>query len=62
MGSKIGFVDDSSRTVSDDVMLLLGFGMCVMGYWQGYWYWTFIGCLFFLSGLRVFKAQVSGAI
>lgn len=55
MGAQVRFVDNSSRTVGDDVMLVSGLGMCTLGFIQGYWYWTFIGVLFFLSGLQMFK-------
>lgn len=55
-------VVSSDRTHTDDFLLLSGFGLCVAGFYQGYWYWTFVGVLLFLSGLGVFKPQNQGVL
>lgn len=52
----------SENTHTDDFLLLVGFAMCVGGFWQGYWYWTFVGTLLFLSGLGAFRKTETGAI
>jgi len=46
-----------STSSSDDLLLVIGFALCVLGFFQGYWYWTFIGVLFFLSGCRAFRPE-----
>ena len=51
---------ESESDLGNDVLLVAGLAFCVMGFFQGYWYWCFIGVLFFLSGCGALKQEEEG--
>ena len=48
---------ESREDLVNDIMLTVGFAFCVLGFLMGFWYWSFIGVLFVLSGLKVFAPE-----
>ena len=48
---------ESESDLGNDVLLVAGLGLCALGFVMHYWYWTFIGVLFFLSGCRAFRPE-----